>query len=140
MTDEARYRRALWRIAKYDAARKSGYVDEWAVADAYDVVKRIAREALDPGERDRRVAAQSAARQATMRAIHALKKNKRYFYIDCRASGYGAWVRFLKGDGDRAHDGIIRVRVLERVGSFPSTTWYPGNEIAVHVSNIQDSP
>lgn len=131
------YRRALERIAGYDASKANGYLDEWQEAEAFEEVKRIAQEALDPEDRTRRVAAKQARLEANRQAIRSLRRNERYFYTDHAGTKSGAWVRFLKGDPDRAYDGIVRVKVLERVGNPFSETLRPGAEISMHVANLR---
>jgi hypothetical protein len=45
--DEIIMREALERIASYDASAKNGYVDEWELANAFDDVQDIAKNAID---------------------------------------------------------------------------------------------
>ena len=48
MTDnEIKMKEALLKIASYDASCVNGCIDEWAEADAFNVVTDIAKEALN---------------------------------------------------------------------------------------------
>ena len=131
-------RRALEKIARYDASRKYGGLDEWAEAEAFHEVTRIAKEALDPEARTRRIAAQDAELAATKKRIGALRRNERYFMSYFGSDG--AWVRFLKGDPDQAYNGIVRVKVLELVGNPTSSILHPGAELQVNVCNLYIDP
>lgn len=134
------YKRALEKIAGWDASRKSGRLDEWQEADAFHAVQRIAAEALDPELRARRIAAQEAELAATKKAIGGLRRNERYFYCNYKPTMSGAWVRFLKGDPDRAYQGIVRVKVIENVNSTSNSTLRAGKEITLHISNLMSAP
>lgn len=127
MTDDReRYRRALERIQGFKPEEP---IDEWSEAAAFLDVQLIAMEALDPSARETRLEHEQSERSRLRRRVSALRRGGRY-YVD------GAWVRFLKGDGDRL--GLVHVKVLERVGE--SEIWIPGTHHVVHVDKLQASP
>lgn len=140
MTELERYRRALERIRDYDAARSAGYVDEWQEAEAFEAVQRIAGEALDPQRKIDRQRATENERTANYARIKSLDKTRRYFYAEDVIRLKGAWVRFLKGDPDRAYQGIVRVKVVELVGYLMSSSLHPGKEISMYVGNLLTGP
>lgn len=141
MNDVETYRRALERIRDYNAREKNGGLDEWTEAAAFHQVQRIARETLDPAAKTGRIRMQDAKRNLALSKIRALKKNERYFYADFPDASAGVWVRFLKGDPNDAYLGIIRVKVLERVGNSKNMTcFHPGAETTMHVDNLKAGP
>lgn len=105
-------RKALERIAKYDASKGTGGLDEWAEAEAFRAVRQIAREAIDPDARDRRVAQVSAERELTRKRIKALQKGQRY-YLNAGFSGC-RWVKYVKGHPTEAYLGIVIVREIDQ--------------------------
>lgn len=134
MPDDDTLRRALERIRDY---RPRGPVDEWSQAAAFREVQEIAADALNPGVRDARIRADEAVRTADRRRVGALKRGERYFLSDTR-TGSGAWVRFLKGDGER--EGIAHVKVIEVVGEPISTLYKRGEEFEVYAGHLQAAP
>lgn len=138
MDDVERYRKALERIARWDARGKAGYLDEWQESEAFSDVQQFASEVLDPESRVRRIAAQDARLKATLASIREFKALSRCFYMTDTSTGSGCWVRVIKGDADRAHEGAVRVKVLEIVGRprMLSSDWTVGSEQTVNVSNL----
>jgi hypothetical protein len=126
-------RRALERIRDY---RPRGPLNEWSQADAFGEVQQIAADALSPGLRDARIRADEAARRADRRRVGALKRGVRYFMPDTMP-GSGAWVRFLRGDGQ--HSGIAHVKVVEVVGR-PISALNAGRHLEVYAGNLQAAP
>jgi hypothetical protein len=132
------YKKALEKIAAYRADR-DGMLDEWMEADAFHSVQQIAREALDPDERARRIAGTQAMHRSNLRRIGRLNKQARYFMSTFQDQG--AWVRFLRGSPTRGHEGIVEVMVIERVGwSFGNDHLKPGHQAEVNVGNLYLSP
>lgn len=130
--------RALRKIAEWDASRKNGYLDEWQESAAFHAVQRLAQETLDPEAKARRIAQRNAEVSLNLSRIRALEKNVRYFLPDFPKGG--AWVRFLKGDPNRAHDGIVRIQVLERIEGGFNTSMRTGSELEVNVCNLRTGP
>ena len=124
-------RRALERIRDH---QPSGPRDEWSLALAFHEVQRIALEALDPGVRAMRLRSERARRVAVRLRVNALRRGERYFCSDNH--GGGAWVRFLRGDGER--EGVVHVEVIERVvgATFPGVPAV-GSRITLHVDRLQ---
>jgi hypothetical protein len=127
-------RRALKRIRDYWPRNP---LNEWSQAAAFREVQQIAADALSPGLRAARIRADEAARAADRRRVGALKRGMRYFMPDT-LPGSGAWVRFLRGDGQ--HSGIAHVKVVEVVGRPISALMERGHHLEVYAGNLRAEP
>lgn len=131
MDDLERYRRALRRILDH---RADGPRNEWSEAAAFHAVQRIAGDALDPGAREARVERMRVKQVADRRLVNVLRRGVRYFYSEQGVAG-GAWVRFLKGDGE--YLGLVHVEVLENVDIVPIHGWHSGARRVVRAVDLR---
>lgn len=140
MTELARLRKALQRIADYDAKRAAGYIDEWQEAAAFGACQEIARGALDPAY----VTAQRAAiaterrvrRERKRELIRGIGANRRWFY---RGSHFdGVWVRVLPRAPDRPEnqEHCVVAKVIEVVGRPSFCARRVGDEFEVNTVNL----
>lgn len=134
MSELERFRKVLEQIAYY---RTDDQPNEWSEAEAFSKVQQLASEALDPASKIIRIQQEQHAQVALQRKVNALKRGERYFYVDFHRTMSGAWVRFLRGDGERS--GIVHVKCLECVNN-PNSSWRVGSLHRVHVLSLQSAP
>lgn len=132
--DIKRLTRALERIRDW---RVKGPINEWSQAAAFGEVCEIASDALSPGLRAERIAADERYRSRLRAEVSALSRQATYFYrIPSEADGVGILVRFLRGSPDTL--GCAYVRVFGRIGTpvYNVATFSIGEEFATMASNL----
>lgn len=135
MTELEQLRRALRRIADYDARKAEGYLDEWQGAAAFGACQEIARNALEPG-RAARLQAEARRERQIVRArkrelLRGIGADERHFYRD--HGFHGVFVRVLPRSVES--EDLVWVKVTKVVGQ-PSSHLCMHHEFTVNTANL----